>query len=76
MKTVVPQVILKKSWYFPGVPVLKNLLSSVGYVGLIPDWGHISRATEPMLQNKRSSHILSKIQYSQNIKKNKKCNVA
>ena len=40
MKTAIPQVIKKKKcWYFPGVPVVKNLLSSVGYVGSIPDWG-------------------------------------
>ena len=41
METAIPQVIKKKkkSWYFPGVPVVKNLLSSVGYVGSIPDWG-------------------------------------
>ena len=39
MKTAIPQVTLKKCWYFPGVPVGKNLLSNVGYVVSIPDWG-------------------------------------
>ena len=45
MKTVVSKIIKKKkktekkTLYFPGVPVVKNLLSSVGYVGSIPDWG-------------------------------------
>ena len=39
MKTVIPQVSEKKKyWYFLGVPVVKNLLCNVGYVGSIPDW--------------------------------------
>ena len=32
-------LIVPKAWDFPGGPVVKNLPSNAGDVGLIPDWG-------------------------------------
>ena len=74
MKTEITQVIKKKKkcWYFPGVPVVKNLLSNVGYVGSIPDWGtktHILQSNWTHVPEQEKPCILSKTQYSQNIKK-------
>ena len=59
---------------FPGGPVVKNLPSNAGYVGLIPCWGtKIPHATGQLSQHtatKESPHAKKKSQHSQN-KKNK-----
>ena len=59
---------------FPGGPVVKNLPSNAGYVGLIPCWGtKIPHATGQLSQHtatKESPHATKKSQHIQN-KKNK-----
>ena len=55
--------------------MLKNLLSSVGYVGSIPGWEtktHILQSNWVHAPEQEKPHILSKTHYSQNVKKNNK----
>ena len=76
------KVYLKKTSDFPGGPVIKNLPSNAGDVGLIPGFGtkipHAAKqlspgtaTTEPKHHNERSPCAAMKTQCSQNLKKKK-----
>ena len=57
---------------FPGGPVVKNLPSNAGYVGLIPCWGtKIPHATASILQLKKA-HMLQRTASSAKIKRTNK----
>ena len=76
------KVHLKKTSDFPGGPVIKNLPSNAGDVGLIPGFGtkipHAAKQlspctanTEPKHHDERSPCTAMKTQCSQNLKKTK-----